>query len=240
MNIKKRLNQQGFTIVELLVATAVFSTILVLVTIMMTSIGNLYQKGINQARVQDAVRTITGDVSQHLELSSGNRLDNASNGTATPGTFCIGNTRYTYVIGKKLNSINDSTNSTHVLWRDDPGTTASCPAVNLDVAQPHSPSPQPGTDGVELMPPNTRLIKFEILGPNSPFAFSIGIAYGDNELLCSPADATTCSGSKSMTGLVPVPWNDFINGDLLCKGSAGDQFCSTAIADTNIVQRIGY
>lgn len=238
----RRLNQQGFTIVELLVATAVFSTILVLVTIMMTSIGNLYQKGINQSRVQDAARTITDDVSKHLELSSGGRLINAHNGIDGPGTFCIGNTRYTYVIGKKLGNVNNDTTSTHVLWRDEIDSTPSCPEVNLNVSNPIAPTAPFGKNGVELMPLNSRLIKFEIGGSTSPYTFKLGIAYGDDELLCSPNDSATCTGTRDMIDKTTSPpaWNDFVNGDLLCKGSAGDQFCSTAISETNIVQRIGY
>ena len=64
--IRKRTpdKQAGFTIVELMIATAILSTILLLVTTMMINIGNLYYKGVNQARVQDGVRTLADDVGE--------------------------------------------------------------------------------------------------------------------------------------------------------------------------------
>src|SRR5665213_2550121 len=80
----KNLNRKAFTIIELMIATSVLSIILLLVTTMMISIGNLYYKGINQARVQDDVRTISDDLSSHLQLS-----DQAPQPAITPVSIII-------------------------------------------------------------------------------------------------------------------------------------------------------
>ncbi len=61
--------QKGFTIIELMIATAVLSTILVMVTVVMVNIGSLYYKGINQARVQDDVRSIADEIIKNIQLN---------------------------------------------------------------------------------------------------------------------------------------------------------------------------
>lgn len=231
-------SQDGFTIVELLLAMAVFSTILVLVTIMLANIGGLFQKGVNLAKVQDAARSITADVTQNLQVSSGSpHRDGVP--TATQGALCIGNTRYSFVIGKQIGP-NDGTHSAHVLWRDTIQLPTACLSADLSVGNPNNIN-QVGKNGTELIPLRSRLISFDIEG-SSPYTFKLGIAYGDDDLLCSPSDPDTCSTvDKDMTSPAspPFAYNDFLNGDLKCKGRSGDQFCATATSTTNIVQRIG-
>ena len=196
-----QLNQKAFTIVELMIATTILSTILILVTVMMVGIGNLFYKGVNQARVQDDVRTISDDVSQHLQLSDSPPLASVS-GDGT-GVYCIGDTRYTYVLNQQIGSANP-----HVLWRDSNPTPGSCAATD-GFLNNTTPSP----DGTELIAPNSRLTYFNI-SLSSPYTISIGVAYGDDDLL-------------NLAGL-----------NTTCKGSIGDEFCSTATLTTTVVQRI--
>jgi prepilin-type N-terminal cleavage/methylation domain-containing protein len=198
------LNQKAFTIIELMIATAVLSTILIMVTFMMISIGNLYYKGVNQARVQDDVRTISDDVSQHLQLSDSLPLFAvAGDGTSA---YCIGNTRYTYMLNKQVGS--GPGQIAHVLWRDSNPAPNSCSA-----SVGFLNSATPSADGVELIAPNSRLTFFSV-SLSSPYTISIGVAYGDNNLL-------------NLSGL-----------NTTCKGSIGDQFCSTGTLTTTVVQRI--
>ncbi len=200
-------DERGFTIVELMIATAVLSTILVVVTIVMISIGNLYYKGITQARIQDGVRSIADQVSQNLELSDGPVPDGGTN-PAVPRAYCIGTTRYTYI-----ENIQIGTSYPHVLWRDTiAGNGGTCAPAQLSQAQPNSVT-QPGTNGVELIPPSSRLTDFTI-GTTSPYSVSIGAAYGANGLLSGTGLGTTC------------------------QGNVGDQFCATAALKTLVVQRL--
>jgi prepilin-type N-terminal cleavage/methylation domain-containing protein len=63
--------EQGFTIVELMIATTVLSTLLVVVAIVMISIGKLYYKGLNQARLQDNTRNAVTAIAKQLQLNTG-------------------------------------------------------------------------------------------------------------------------------------------------------------------------
>lgn len=201
--------EQGFTIVELMIATTVLSVILLLVTVMMTNIGNLYYKGVNQSRLQDDVRNVTSEISQHLELND-QAVTSASHtyGTVTMQAYCIGDTRYSYILNKQIGT--GSTQIEHVLWRDVYDT--GCMPIDLSNAQPES-GPNAGTNGTELIAPNSLLTAFSI-SATSPYTITLGMAYGTTSLLNLNGSNTTC------------------------KEGSGDDFCATASLTTTVVQRI--
>lgn len=225
MSRHKYRNQQGFTIVELLIATAVLSTILVLVTVLMVNIGNLYYKGINQARVQGATRNITDEVSQHLELSSGVLQATANASYPNIQAYCTSDTRYTFItgvqIGHKAPPGTVGPVYYHILWRDTNPTPGSC---QVDATNGGAMTDASATNGTELIPPNSRLTAFCIgtidasntcnVSTISPYTLSVGIAYGDDDLLNVNGISTVCSGIK------------------------GDQFCATAHLTTAAVKRL--
>lgn len=218
---QRRLGQSGFTIIELMIATAILSTLLLMVTIIMISIGSLYYKGINQARVQDNVHSITDEVSQHLELSGTSKPVRVTSPDGKTVAYCIANTRYVSIIGRQIGTGMDTDGTTHqsqhVLWRDKP---TGCPAIPtnswLDTATP-SPS------GTELIAPNARLTNFCITGAGalpcmagpSPYTISVGVAYGGIDLLNPPTSTNPA-----------------------CKSSTGGQFCATASLTTTVAQRL--
>jgi prepilin-type N-terminal cleavage/methylation domain-containing protein len=223
-----RLRQQGFTIIELMVATTVFSTILVLVTTVMISIGRLYYKGINQANVQGAVRTIASDVSQHLQFNDQDREVVAAKtvGGQSVQAYCIGTTRYSYVTGVMIGDVpkdadNISTSSQifhHILWRDNVGSGDCLTPADLTATNP-SDAPTvvntvQGQDGAELIPDNSQLTEFSIEPNSSPYDIRVAIAFGDNDLL-------------NLNGF-----------DTTCRGGIGDQFCATARLNTAAVKRL--
>src|ERR1700679_3076592 len=151
-----RRSENGFTIIELMIATAVLSTIILLVTVLMINISNLYYKGINQSRAQDTARSIIDDVSSHLELSN---LSPATGSTAYPGpssgdavsAYCIDNTRYSYAVGTEIgNKPSSGVNPVvlqHVLWRDTIASGAACTPADLTLNNPSTTPGAPGTNG---------------------------------------------------------------------------------------------
>lgn len=66
-----KLNRQtkGFTIVELMIALTVLSTILTMSTVILIQIGAIYSKGVNQANLQNSTRTVVSDLSSDLQFS---------------------------------------------------------------------------------------------------------------------------------------------------------------------------
>lgn len=223
-------NQRGFTIVELMIATSVLSVMLILVTIIMISIGNLYYKGINQARIQENVRNITTDVSNNLQLSNSipqNKDTLAVGGGTISGVsaYCIGTTRYTYVIDAQIGHQiyapsppgPSGPNFQHILWRDTITSASNCYIADLRVPDPSHLTDVGGVDatnGAELIAPNSRLTSFTILPLSSPYGLSISVAYGDDDLLNHNGFSSTC------------------------MAITGNRFCSTARLTTTVVQRL--
>src|SRR5665213_548059 len=175
---RTKLNQKAFTIVELMIATTILSVILVMATVTMINIGNLYYKGINQARVQDSVRNNTDEVSQQLQLSvlpPETPLVNpvpAGDGIHQIYAYCIGATRYSYIKNSQIGSDASKHQVAHVLWRDaapPSGCTQNTGLLNISL-----------TGGTELIAPNSRLTGFTI-SLASPYSLSISEAYGDDD-----------------------------------------------------------
>jgi prepilin-type N-terminal cleavage/methylation domain-containing protein len=128
-----RRSEDGFTIIELIIATAVLSIMLVLVTVLMINIGNLYYKGINQSRVQDSVRNITDSIGDQLKLSDKVPQQATSSTDGHTHAYCIGDKRYTYVLGVQighggLDATGHETNPAykHVLWQDTNPSPGTC------------------------------------------------------------------------------------------------------------------
>lgn len=244
MKAVKALRQRGFTIVELMIATAVLSTILLLVTVLMINIGHLYYKGINQARVQSNVRTVTDEVAQQLQLGdSVTPSPSDQKGAHGEQAYCVGNKRYTYTIGIQIDTspawAPAAAPYRHILWRDDNPSPGSCSVTGANAVDLTSTQPSPASqNGTELVAPKSRLVSFTIIGA-SPYNLNVGMAYGDNDLLCSPPPGTgtvtdSCKrGSPQMTAEA-----NFTNGKLICKDSEGNEFCATAKLDTTVVRRL--
>lgn len=217
--------QAGFTLVELLIATSVLSVLLVMATVIMISIGNLYYKGVNQSRIQNNVRSLSDEVSERLQTSNGARP--AAADPAQPGViaYCIGDTRYTAVIGKQIGKGSDQ--SRHVLWRDKNNTPSSCTG-----SLPTMANDTPSSGGAELIAPGARLTKFSIQG-TSPYEVNIEVVYGEDEVLCNANVAGDCNETTKSTHLGDS------GAQIRCKGSKDtSRFCATAALNTLVTRRL--
>ena len=196
-------NSAGFTIVELMIATSVLATLLLMATIIMVSIGTLYYKGVSVSSVQDNARSLSDELAQHLELNNGNvTFVNISSSPAS-GAYCIGPIRYTYVLNLQVS--NNSTSPQHVIWRDitpSSGCGASLPAMNTLT---------PTSSGSELIAPNSRLTAFSITSPSAPLLLSpytviINEVYGDPTLspngVCAGITGDQFCAASSLTTVV--------------------------------------
>lgn len=252
------MTQNGFTILELMVATVVLSVVLLIATMTILGVGKLYYKGQNATRTNDTARNIMADISQHIEFSSQPPLLVASPAITTPsacpifpagsstslwctgsGTsqvyaYCIDTTRYSFVIGQQLK---DSAN--HVLWEDtlSPAAATSCTPVNVSVPTP-SDTVGGGIAGTgkELLLSGMRLTGFEVAKNLSTGAYDItvDVAYGDDDLLTAAATppGTDAHPAIKFAQYTPTPTN------IHCLSTVGDQFCATANLSTSVMRRL--
>lgn len=121
MRRKINKNQRGFTIIELLIATVVFSILLLVMLEAFIRTGDLFYKGVSMSKTQEDARNIVQSVSDDIQFTNAQ----APVITAAPGAsgvFCIGNHRYAYQIGAYV-----TPGGNYGLARDD--VPSGCPAV---------------------------------------------------------------------------------------------------------------
>lgn len=160
---------QGFTIVELMIASTVFSVILLVATTAVISIGKVYQKTTIINKTQFTARSVMDTISQSIQFEGGliniDQIESEDN-----PYFCIGNKRFRFVLNKKLSdNISLADESSFVLKRD---TVINC-NDSTDI------------DPVELLQPNMRLLKLVIFqnAENAQlYTIQLIIAHGPSDL----------------------------------------------------------
>lgn len=230
--ISSRAMQGGFTILELMIATLVFSMVLLLITVGVISFNETYYKGIVQSTTQNAARTVIENASQAIQFSSGKDSIVPTNSTNSSNGYCIGDERYSFVAGYQLVNSNKSTDQTyHALVLDSlPGCYGGSKAQDL------LGNGSLTKDSTELLGQKMRLAKFNITAlANNLYLIDVRVAYGDNDLLCSPSKVP---GSCTSTATMPAV-SDFAADDLRCKSDlAGSQFCAVSELTTTVQKRI--
>lgn len=222
-------DQKGFTILELMIATMVFSVIFLATTTAILQMSKLYYKGVMSGRTQEVTRGLVDQLSQQLQFGGNDvtpGVDSSpvvtgspqSDGRLTFKAVCIGNVRYTYRIDTQVSDGTasgsyDSANSRlqHALWRDT--VSSGCDAVDLSQAQPSS-------GGEEVLGQNMRLAKFVVTPCDSTTNIcniSVGVIYGDNDLI-----AYDGSGLPDH-----------------CQSIVGSQWCAASQISTSVLKRVG-
>jgi prepilin-type N-terminal cleavage/methylation domain-containing protein len=194
-------NQKGFTIVELMIALAVLSLILIMSTVIMIQIGSLFNKGVTSSNLQNSTQAVVADVTSAIQFSGSPVTQNSNNysynnnlgQTVVVKAYCIGTTRYSYVLNHELGT--DSSNNAitpYILWRDtltSVNADPACTPANMNPSQGQNPSTADENNGIvvqgsgyEMMPNHTQLTAFAItpdtnLGSDI-YNIAISTAYG--------------------------------------------------------------
>lgn len=181
----KNIKNSGFTIVELMIALAVLSTVLIISSSVVINLGALFVKGINQTNTQNTARNIVNELANQLQLGSAVPIIPPGN-----NVFCLGSQRYSYVTNVKLTSSNTS----HVLWRDTMKNSGSCAALGLTTVSPSDSLTDTSIKGSELLATNMRIMPdFGITdNGNGTYTIRVTVAYGDDDLIQTVGGKTRC------------------------------------------------
>lgn len=221
--LDRKQRQGGFTIIELMLATAVFSLILLLATASLIQVSRMYYKGVTSANTQAAARGIIDDISRPLQFSGDTPLTGGPQtfGSLTVSSFCLGTQRFSYVVDRQLKDAPDYAlnQSQHVLWRDTMTSSATCDPLDLTDAAPSDGQSIVPSDGVEMLTPNMRLsrdIRPTQIGTSGLWEVHAWVVYGDEDLLDRSDPARiTCAG-----------------------GVIGAQFCAVSELSTVVTRRL--
>lgn len=213
--------QKGFTIVELMIATAVFGVVLLVAAGGVVAIGRMYHKGITTSRVQEATRSVTDTVSRTVQFTD----ESMSTGGSFPEaqSYCFGYDRYTYKLDSQVSDDSDAIGLRHDR------------RSSLGVCSPNT-TPLSDDDSItEFLPNNTRLLDFQINEVNSEselYKISVKIAYGDNDLL------TIYDNSGNPTNSSGQSTTEELRGAGCKPGIAGSHFCGISELETVVGKRV--
>lgn len=205
--------EQGFTILELLVASTVFAVILLVVAIGVIRFTNGYYKGITSSKTQSTARSIIAEISQSLQFGK-NMTPLAGSGGV--GGLCIDNTLYSYAIGQQVTDSAPNASKHQGYHGLVVSTSGDCSAATPTVPNASS---LPATSR-ELLGQHMRLSALTVTAAGSLYTIHVRILYGDDDLL-TPA----VSGATN--------WANEI-----CAGISGSQFCAVSDLTTTVERRL--
>ena len=214
--------QNGFTIIELLIATVIFSVILLMATSGVIRIGQMYYKGITEAKTQDASRRISEELSRAVQFSDNEKTNVDNAGDPYLKIFCFGDTRYTANLDKLYVDRGIGTGTGLVAERLATGSPCGCAGGCVETAQ-------------QLLGHNMRLLKLDIsqiaAGQNA-WRVDLRVAYGENDLLTHYDDL-----GNLLPGDPDVRLSNLNNA--ACKsGISGGSFCAVSQLDTVVKKRL--
>lgn len=209
----RQAGQRGFTIMELLIATLVFSIVLLLVTAGILQIARVYLKGVTESNTQNTARSIMDTISQAIQFSGGDVTEAIATTPGTDYSFCVGNQQFSYRLGWQVEDRHDPTPTVTQTWHalvqnSASGCSSSSPAQVLTSET---------ISGRDLVGPHMRLSKLIVdnIGGNL-YKVQVKVVYGDSDLLNNPTA-----------------------GNASCRGvQAGTQFCSVSELSTIVVKRV--
>ncbi|HTH72244.1 MAG TPA: prepilin-type N-terminal cleavage/methylation domain-containing protein [Candidatus Pristimantibacillus sp.] len=203
---------KGFTILELLIATLVFSVVLMLVTAGILQMAKVYYKGVTESNTQNTARAIIDTISQAIQFSGGDVTATAASPAPNSNyAFCIGNTQYSYRLGWQVED--GSTPSLNQTWH----SLVQAPVSNCTSSSAPQNLTTQVVNGRDLVGKHMRLSNLVVTpaGANS-YKIQVSVIYGDNDLLNNPTAAN--ASCKSAT--------------------AGSQFCASMQLSTIVVKRV--
>ena len=190
LKVPSREIMNGFTIIELLIATTIFSLVLLGALAGFLRAGNLFYKGVSLTQTQGVAKQVMDDVSANIANSSGVNIG-SGNGY---NYYCIGNTRYTYRLNVPYltaSPVDYSHTGNFGLLRD---TVSGCPVPCVTGCA----APLSFFTSTEMLGDNMRLAQFSVAATSGSklYTVNVAVAYGDNGSLnlSNPANPT-CNGS---------------------------------------------
>lgn len=176
----------GFTVVELTIATAIFSTVLLVGLASFLGIGRVFYKGVTLTQTQSAAQQVLDRLSADIQFASSVGTARTS-GSGSSQYICVGNVRYTYNLFQAVNSSSHDVGSGQFgLLRDTlPGASGCGSPFGSGAVAFNQPQ--------ELLGDKLRLSKLDILpaasGEQDLWSVDLTIAFGDDNTLQDAASA---------------------------------------------------
>ena len=169
-----KLNNKGFTLVELLLAMAFFSFIILFVTTGFIIVNRAYNKGITVKLIQDEGRGVMEELTRNLRATSSNGVVLQSDCLEISGTI--------YYWSVPTDSTN--ANSPKRLYRKD---SATCPPTSTETVLADSVSMLDDRVGVQFMEVSN------VAGSGTIYSITLILSTNETDLLENPGVDANCS-----------------------------------------------
>ncbi len=211
-------NQNGFTIIELLIASVAFSLIIILVTVLIIQVSNVYYRGIVISNTQNAARNITLDIEKAIQFSSNLPSGLTYQSSSNINWYCIGSQLFAYSqYGQFSASTPLSFNNIGLAYN----LASVCPSNNAGLTKYINGSSNVDSNGAyqQLLGDgmSVQYLKVSQVSDQNLYHIQLGVAYGKQDLL--------------------NPLNS--NNQVFCKTEIGDQFCATSNVSVYVSNIVG-
>ncbi|HEX8762819.1 MAG TPA: prepilin-type N-terminal cleavage/methylation domain-containing protein [Candidatus Saccharimonadales bacterium] len=213
-------SEKGFTVTELMIATAVFGVLLLVIATAILQLTRVYYKGVTEAKLQSTARSLVDGIAQSIQFSGQDVTSTAV--SPTPGTnyaFCVGNSLYSYTTGYSVSQTAGANEAFHgIVVSDEPGCEST--------TAPQDVKGTPSLNGRELLEPNMRVARLDITSVGGDYyRISVRLIYGDDEVVFNPASPGDATGFRSPNAA--------------CRSiRVGAQFCAVADITANVTKRV--
>ncbi len=217
----KQLSQKGFTLVELLIATAVFSMVLIVFLTALMGVSQLFYKGVNLSNTQGAARNVIQTIADDIQFSK-------EAPDFHTDYFCIANYRYSFKLGVQVDS---GLPNDYGLVREKVSVCKAPDTVPPDNVPAAQLQPINFGTAEKLLDPGMQLNDMSIKPLNGAVSAKILIVYyGANKGVFTSQIASNNDPSSPS-------YNAYQATDAQCTGSpSSSQFCATAKYQTTILQ----
>lgn len=221
--------QDGFTIVELMIATLVFSMVLMVIIYGVLSFSHAYFSGVNSSATQTTARTIINTVSQAIEFS-GNTITPTKAVVGHPNAFyfCAGDSTYYFIQGAMYDGATPSVSDPGLFMQ--PGACTNSP--NFAAA-----------GSKELLAASMRIPYLTVTQADALgrlYSVKTSVAFGDSDLLCNVSkngSAGGCLKGNALNTQGVIIKGTGVN-DVECHQISGSQFCAHAGLSTTVSLRV--
>lgn len=215
--------QEGFTIIELMVATAVFAMIMLVITAGVISFTRQYYKGVITSNTQTTARAIMSELAQAIQFG-GTVTTGLTDGSSTQG-FCVDGKHYSYVLGQQVSDrgMVGTHQAYHAFVVDN--TVQSCDASDTPVVPGATAALTNGRR--ELLGDRMRLASFDVSSDDGQtYTIHLRILYGEDDVLTPNVSSGTFDWSAN-------------GGSVKClPGLAASQYCAITDLTTKVQKRI--
>lgn len=100
--MNRAVKQQGFTLIELMLAMAFISVLLLAIAMTIIQVGTIYNRGMTLKEVNQSARSISDDLKRSLSASEAFSLSTKYVTTTGGGRLCLGQNSYIWNLGKAI------------------------------------------------------------------------------------------------------------------------------------------